>query len=360
MKFWGQALGFGTAILLAACGGSSSSPQAAAPQLLAQVTTVSGVTNFSGNRANYTITKTSTGYTVTDNVGTDGTTNLIAPTRLIFADVGIAFDLAGVAGKAYRVYQAAFSRTPDQGGLGFWIYAMDQGASLNSVASGFMASDESKAKYGANPSNDSFVTSLYTNVLHRQLDQGGYDFWVGNLNNRAIYMPEVLAFFSESDENKAQVADAIANGITYTPYVPAVAPTPLTMTQLSACPNAAAGVGQVPQFYQCMVGTISGQTLFGNKPCTFTVASNGTITLAGDGSTISVKVPYMTAHYAKLNPQMAEDTYHILANAASFANNTITNIDIKATSPKYSAFLLGTIPSGMQVNSGNLTCKFAL
>lgn len=356
MKFWGQLTGVSAAILLSACGGSNqASPTPATPQLLAQVTTVNGVTTFSGNRANYTITKTSTGYTVTDKVGTDGVSNLTAPTRLIFADVGIAFDLSGTAGKAYRVYQAAFNRTPDQGGLGFWVYAMDQGTSLHTVAGGFMASEEFKAKYGANLDNAAFVAGLYANVLHRPLDQGGNAFWVHNLNTKATSAAEVLAAFSESDENKAQVAAATAEGILYTPYAPP--PPPLTVAKLATCPDSA--VSNQPQFYQCMVGSLTGQTTFGNAPCTLTIANNGTISLAANGNSVAFKLPYYAPIYSKLSHKTPE-AFNIAASAGGFVNNILTSIKIKAVSPKYSEFLYGTIPAGVQADTDNLSCKFAL
>ncbi|MBI3229556.1 MAG: DUF4214 domain-containing protein [Burkholderiales bacterium] len=362
MKLWGQALAFSTSLLLAACGagsGTTSQPTAAAPKLLAQVTTVNGVTTFSGNRANYTITKTSTGYTVKDNVGLDGETNLTAPTRLVFADVGVAYDLTGVAGKAYRVYQAAFNRTPDQSGLGFWIYNMDQGASLNSVSSGFMGSDEFKTKYGANLANDSFVNSLYANVLHRALDQPGYTYWVGNLNNHATSMAEVMAYFSESDENKAQVAAAIANGITYTPYSPPEVLPQLTMAQMGACPDMPFNASSVPEFYQCMIGTASGQTVFGNAACTFSISKNGTLTLTTSAGSIVAKSP-LSGSYMKMTTTGKKDSFTLQALPLGSDGRNFNYFTIKVSSPQYAATAGGLALAGLQVSSGSTNCKFDL
>ena len=52
------------------------------------------------------------------------------------------------------------------------------------------------------------MENLYSNVLNRELDQGGYDYWVGNLNNGIEQRHEVLLGFSESTENKALFSEA--------------------------------------------------------------------------------------------------------------------------------------------------------
>jgi hypothetical protein len=150
MKFASRLTLLAAAFSLTACGGADNGNRPAAsmePQqsLLSSgssARSVAAVTTFSGNRANYTIVKTSTGVTVTDNVGQGGSVNVTNPGRLVFADAGVAYDLAGVAGQAYRIYQAAFNRTPDLGGLGYWIEQMDKGATLEAVAGQFITSAE--------------------------------------------------------------------------------------------------------------------------------------------------------------------------------------------------------------------------
>lgn len=81
-----------------------------------------------------------------------------------------------------------------------------------------MESAEFKAMYGANPNNTTLVTRFYANVLHRTPDQAGYDYWLGQLNTKLSTPATALASFSESQENKAQTADAIKNGIAYIPF----------------------------------------------------------------------------------------------------------------------------------------------
>ncbi|HWJ96208.1 MAG TPA: FG-GAP-like repeat-containing protein, partial [Telluria sp.] len=87
--------------------------------------------------------------------------------RLRFADAAVALDIAGNAGKAYRIYQAAFDRQPDPEGLGFWINAMDHGMSLADIAAGFIGSNEFIQRYGDKPAAADLVGRLYQNILHR-------------------------------------------------------------------------------------------------------------------------------------------------------------------------------------------------
>lgn len=173
---------------------------------------------FSGARANYTVVKTAAGVTVTDKTGADGIDSVASAERLLFTDSGIAFDGGGNGGAAYRVYQAAFNRTPDKGGVGYWIGAMDKGMSLRDVAQNFVASAEFKLAYGAAPTNAELVGKFYENVLHRQPEQAGFDYWVGVLNRNPASVADVLQGISESGENVASLATVIGAGFEYTLY----------------------------------------------------------------------------------------------------------------------------------------------
>jgi len=140
--------------------------------------------------------------------------------QLRFADQAVSLELDGSDAQAYRIYQAAFDRAPDLVGLGFWMAQMRSGTSLHDVAAGFMQSEEFAALYGAAPTPEEFVARLYANILHRAPEQGGYDFWVGQLhaNDSPAFMADVLAAISESAENQAQVIGAIQDGIAFAPW----------------------------------------------------------------------------------------------------------------------------------------------
>lgn len=166
---------------------------------------------YAGASANFQIIKNSNGYQVS---GSHGVDTLIDVERLQFNDKLIALDINGNAGQVYRVYQAAFNRKPDAGGLKYWVTARDQGISANDIAGGFISSAEFKTLYGNNPTTEQFVAKLYDNVLHRAYDQGGFAFWTGLLNQGKLTRAQVLASFAESAENQEGVLADIQNGIT--------------------------------------------------------------------------------------------------------------------------------------------------
>lgn len=120
--------------------------------------------------------------------------------------------------QAYRLYKAAFDRAPDLGGLGYWINSLDNGNTLVNVASGFVSSPEFQGLYGVGSSDQTFVRKLYNNVLDRDPDQGGYDFWLGHMAN-GMSRQDVLINFSESNENKNNVAEIVAHGVAYQEWI---------------------------------------------------------------------------------------------------------------------------------------------
>lgn len=136
--------------------------------------------------------------------------------RLKFSDGVLAFDFDGVAGQMFRLYQAAFNREPDDAGLGYWINYQDGAQTeLRNIANSFFSSPEFIALYGSEDtvSNSAFVSLLYTNTLSREFDQAGFDWWLAELDAGRTTRIDMLASFSESAENQARTADAIADGI---------------------------------------------------------------------------------------------------------------------------------------------------
>lgn len=242
--------------------------QAAAPRQLAQAG--SNVVTFTGNRSQYTVSLSA--LTVTDNV-TGVVQNVPAGARLIFADTAVALDLEGNAGMAYRLYQAAFNRQPDLGGLGYWINTLDSGLSLQQVSQDFINSAEFSAAYGS-LTDVGFVTQLYANVLRRAPDPGGLAFHVDYIENGTA-APGVttraqdLTDFSESAEDKALVLPAIQNGIEYTPDGSTPPSNPV---------SAFAGTYQ---------GGFSGTDV---GVLTLVFASNGTVTATGHSGVVSADI----------------------------------------------------------------------
>lgn len=144
--------------------------------------------------------------------------NTASVERVQFADGVLAFDTAGNAGQAFRLYQAAFNRPGDAEGLGYWIKQMDKGVSLAAIADSFIHAPEFATRYGGplnTVSNHDFVELLYVNTLGRVSDASGLNYWVNKLATNQTNRGDLLAFFSESQENKHNVDPHIHDGIWY-------------------------------------------------------------------------------------------------------------------------------------------------
>lgn len=122
-----------------------------------------------------------------------------SPASLVTALLTSAESNAIVAPVA-RLYEAYFLRLPDPAGFDFWVGYMRQGASLAQVSAAFAGSAEFVARYGA-LSNTGFVDLVYRNVLGRTPDAGGLAFWVSQLVSGARDRGSVMLGFSESAEH---------------------------------------------------------------------------------------------------------------------------------------------------------------
>lgn len=111
------------------------------------------------------------------------------------------------ASQVFRLYRAAFDRSPDLAGLSAWVARLQAGQmALDAVAGAFVGSAEFQARYGVT-SDASFVGLLYNNVLDRAPDPAGLAAWISALGSGSS-RSQVLRGFSESLEfrNSTDVA----------------------------------------------------------------------------------------------------------------------------------------------------------
>ena len=108
-----------------------------------------------------------------------------------------------------RLYSAAFDRIPKVGGLNFWVDTFEGGNSIVGIAQQFYDSPEFTEKYGA-LNNVAYVEQLFRNVLLREGNEGGIEFWVGHLVN-GVSRANVLAEFADSAENIAKTTETFAD-----------------------------------------------------------------------------------------------------------------------------------------------------
>ncbi|MEZ5228181.1 MAG: DUF4214 domain-containing protein, partial [Acidimicrobiales bacterium] len=101
-------------------------------------------------------------------------------------------------GQIERLYRAVFDRSPDPEGFAYWFRLRSTTTSLETIAAEFITSPEFAAVAGA-PSDDEFVVRLYRNVLDREPDADGLEYWRQTMA-AGLTRVGLLVLFSESAE----------------------------------------------------------------------------------------------------------------------------------------------------------------
>jgi hypothetical protein len=104
----------------------------------------------------------------------------------------------GHAGEVRRLYLAYFDREPDPTGAAYWESRRSSGMSVAAISAYFAQSGEFRARYG-NVDDAGFVTLVYRNVLGREPDANGHDYWRQRLAE-GMSRGSLMAHFSESPE----------------------------------------------------------------------------------------------------------------------------------------------------------------
>lgn len=107
-----------------------------------------------------------------------------------------------------RLYYATFNRMPDRAGLVHWARVLEVGEmTAERVAAAFASAGEFNSTYGS-LTNAQFVTQMYRNTLGRDPDQGGLDYWTGQLNG-GLTRGQALLAFADSAEFKERMANHV-------------------------------------------------------------------------------------------------------------------------------------------------------
>lgn len=107
------------------------------------------------------------------------------------------------------LYQAALDRMPDEAGLNYFVSNMRDGQSLQDIARSFYQSDEFRSQF-EQFDDTSYVNQLYLNVLGREADQAGLDYWVNDIQHNDRSHADVLVSFAQSDENSESAESWLA------------------------------------------------------------------------------------------------------------------------------------------------------
>jgi Ca2+-binding RTX toxin-like protein/V8-like Glu-specific endopeptidase len=149
---------------------------------------------FSGDLSDCTISKTSSGYTLTS--GSGGTDMLTNVEQLQFDDMSINLTVQAIAAtvdsaavqRIEELYVAFFNRVPDADGLEYWLTGFNNGASLDTIAESFYNAGvfySDLTGYSAGMSPEDFVNTVYRNVLGRAdgADAEGLAYWSAAITN---------------------------------------------------------------------------------------------------------------------------------------------------------------------------------
>lgn len=143
-----------------------------------------------------------------------------------------------------QLYVALFGRAPDGEGLGFWVQKLNAGASLTSIANEMYGVSAARAYYPDFLSNWQIIESFYINVLGRNPDQAGLEYWTNVLNQPGATPGSVIT----------QMISVVTN------YVPA----PGTPADLAAAAEASKALfinrTDVAQWYGENNGNVAGAT----------------------------------------------------------------------------------------------------
>jgi len=131
--------------------------------------------------------------------------------NLSFADVELAADLVAeiisLEEQVARLYTAVLGRNPDNNGLIYWLNDIEgNGTSIQDISGGFAGSDEYLARFGAQ-SDEEFINQLYNNILGRDADAAGYEYWMQEIQNSGDRTGMIVSFSNSEEYATAQAAN---------------------------------------------------------------------------------------------------------------------------------------------------------
>lgn len=221
----------------------------------------------------------------------------------------------GVNAEIASMYNAAFKRVPDFAGLEFnAIPAINGALSLHQTAVDFLAAPEFSKLWPAfgaadngGPNDQTFITDLYGQILHRTPTASEINFYVEDLQgklpgqNTPDDRAQLLIYFSISPENQKDVS-ASSGGWLINPANGPVSLGAITPTQANTliAGEAASGTINAADF-SGMPNTasasaqISGGTVSITGDQYFGTPSNPAITINAAGITVNLNTQYYTA-----------------------------------------------------------------
>ena len=168
------------------------------------------IASYAGARASFTLAKTSTGYTVSNLTGAEGTDTLANIERLQFADRKLAVDLSGTghAAQTVEILGAAFGKTfvSNKGYVAAGLNLFDAGWSFNDVCAAAIGTPEFTSLAGSTGNAD-FVNTIYRNVMGVLPQQADLNYYVGQLQGSGgqLSKADLLGLAATCAENLANI-----------------------------------------------------------------------------------------------------------------------------------------------------------
>ena len=285
-----------------------------------------------------------------------------------------------------REYQGAFGTVPDQGGVAFWVHAIDNGtASLATLSIAFANSPQFATTFGGanatTPANTALVTAMYQNVLGRAPDAPGLAFWLGSGLNAAqllqaftqsaedinLLAPHIVAFQNlEAAGNPALVPVpptsllSLSTGFTLTPGIdtftatdpgavfnalPVVAPgTTIPNNTLNTGDNLLDTKGDGTLNFTAAASTLG---VVANPPFASGVTTKGVSTLNVTNNAVVVGFPFVAGFAGNVtdlttvNDNASLGTVQ-LGQLGQGLNTLLTNVNVSGYSPQSAAIVGGT------------------
>lgn len=114
-----------------------------------------------------------------------------------------------------ELYEVALGRPADSSGRTYWLGQIRAGAALDTIGASFYGSEEYYRRSGG--TDQSFVDSLYADVLGRAPDSGGRRYWLARLAADSVPIHHVAAGFHASLESRHDRAERLHTRLYGTP-----------------------------------------------------------------------------------------------------------------------------------------------
>ncbi|MEM7498792.1 MAG: peptidylprolyl isomerase [Pseudomonadota bacterium] len=142
--------------------------------------------------------------------GGTGRDGLVLNDPVVMRNVDVAIDAIGLGATEAEalavalLYEVGLNRDGelDFEGYNFWIDRFEDGRPFDAIAQRFLESDEFEAAFGPVESltDLEIVQQFYRNVLDRDGEAGGVEFWTGRLGDEDFDRADLLVAFAFSEE----------------------------------------------------------------------------------------------------------------------------------------------------------------